>query len=618
MKKYNEKKVCFILCTNNELQKKECIMYLNLLEIPKGFEVEILTISDAESIVAGYNEGMNLSDAKYKIYLHQDTFIVEEKFIEKIVRVFRKDSRIGMIGIVGAERLSKDGIIKHEKCCGNMYGLQKKMDDDFEQIKKGNKQVEVIEGFLMATQYDIPWREDIVEGWDFYDVSQCMEFQRAGYKIVVPAQKEPWVIHSYETSYLRKGNENKERILREYSEIVEKGKKRLHIAFFMSENIKLPGLAFSMEQLGHNVKIQEIEVSLNTKSEKEVEKIEEILEEGNYDLAVTHDFSVGVAEACKNTNIKYYAWVYDCPLLALFRKEAMYKSTYITVFDKKQYEQLKKRKIPHLYYLPLAPEGEWFRAINISKKDEKKYTADVCFVGRLYDKRGYEELFDESNLELKKEADKVVSSCNCCWDGKVSIFDKASDELIWHIASKENEEAWKVYDIDKRYYCESMKLAGRCNEIERTIILNEIAKKNKVVLYSDSGEKKMLKNITVRPWLDYYSEMPKVFYLSKINLNITSRSIESGIPQRIWDILSVGGFCLTNYQPELEDYFEIGKNLVVYHNLDELIEKIDYYLSHEKERVRIAMNGYLKVKEKHEAKNRLNTILKEIFPEELA
>ena len=107
--------------------------------------------------------------------------------------------------------------------------------------------------------------------------------------------------------------------------------------------------------------------------------------------------------------------------------------------------------------------------------------------------------------------------------------------------------------------------------------------------------------------------MPKVFYLSRINLNITSRSIESGIPLRIWDILAVGGFCLTNYQPELEDYFEIGKDLEVYHDLKELEEKIAYYLEHEDERLRIAVNGYKKVRDGHNLKIRMRKVLDLVF-----
>ena len=47
----------------------------------------------------------------------------------------------------------------------------------------------------MATQYDIPWREDIFTGWDFYDVSQSFEFRKAGYNVIVPPMTTPWCFH---------------------------------------------------------------------------------------------------------------------------------------------------------------------------------------------------------------------------------------------------------------------------------------------------------------------------------------------------------------------------------------------------------------------------------------
>jgi hypothetical protein len=55
--------------------------------------------------------------------------------------------------------------------------------------------VEAIDGFFMATQYDIPWREDIFTNFDFYDVSQSKEFLRNGYKVVVPQMGKPICMH---------------------------------------------------------------------------------------------------------------------------------------------------------------------------------------------------------------------------------------------------------------------------------------------------------------------------------------------------------------------------------------------------------------------------------------
>ena len=90
---------------------------------------------------------------------------------------------------------------------------------------------------------------------------------------------------------------------------------------------------------------------------------------------------------------------------------------------------------------------------------------------------------------------------------------------------------------------------------------------------------------------DYIKEMPEVFVTSKININISLRSILTGIPLRVIDILGASGFCLTNYQAELSEYFENGSELVWFDSPEDMIVKAEYYLAHDKEREQIAANG---------------------------
>lgn len=74
----NQNKFAFIICTNDTLLLEECLHYINHLIIPDGFEVDILTIPDAVSMTRGYSEAMQSSDARYKIYMHQDVFILNK------------------------------------------------------------------------------------------------------------------------------------------------------------------------------------------------------------------------------------------------------------------------------------------------------------------------------------------------------------------------------------------------------------------------------------------------------------------------------------------------------------------------------------------------------------
>lgn len=614
MKRYNEKKVCFIICSNKECFLEECILYINQLTVPEGYSVEILAVQDAKSMTSAYNEAMNQSDARYKVYLHHDTFIIEPDFISKILNVFAKDKKIGLIGLVGTEDLAKDGIMWDGERCGDFYRLDSQMEQaaNMKRIEEGILEVEAVDGFLMVTNRDIPWREDVFTKFHFYDVSQSFEFRRAGYKVVVPAQNPAWTIHDC-GPWSRKGyDEERKKLLREYEEVFAK-KTKLSILFLHSDKIVLSGLMSGFMELGHNVEQAGFAVSLQNFSENEKESVEMCLEEGHHDLVVTYDFSKSVSEACQAWGVKYLAWVYDSPLVELYTKSALNEVNYISVFDRKQKERLKDVGLKHLYYYPLAAEVDNFGGVVIGKTDERKYSADISFVGTLYDQGWFERILDQADEEIKEDAFRVAGSTRCIWDGKNNLWGKAKEKTLQFMAEQEQQSTWDEYHMDKNYFNEALLLVRKANEIERITILNKLAEKYQVVLYTGSDAKGKLKNVRIRPKVDYLAVMPKIFHLSKINLNITSRSIESGLPQRIWDVMGVGGFMLTNYQPEIEEYFEIGKEIEVYHDLDELMEKVEYYLTHDEERVRIAMNGYKKVREYHTYKARLKQILEEVF-----
>ena len=146
--------------------------------------------------------------------------------------------------------------------------------------------------------------------------------------------------------------------------------------------------------------------------------------------------------------------------------------------------------------------------------------------------------------------------------------------------------------------------------MERITALIRLSEIHPVTVFTASESKHLsLIRGHVFPAIDYRTDMYKVFHLSRINLNFTIPTIESGIPLRVYDIMSVGGFCLTNYQEEIDELFEIGKDIEVFHDLEELMDKSIYYLSHEDQRLRIAISGYQKVKSRHTFQMRMEQIL---------
>lgn len=134
--------------------------------------------------------------------------------------------------------------------------------------------------------------------------------------------------------------------------------------------------------------------------------------------------------------------------------------------------------------------------------------------------------------------------------------------------------------------------------LERSKLLSEISQKYNLTLFAPNTSKE-LPNVIFKGYADYYKQMPRIFNSSKINLNITLRSIITAIPLRCMDIMGAGGFLLSNYQPELAEFFENGTDMVMYDSHEDALNKIEYYLSHEKERIEIALNGKQKIEENY-------------------
>lgn len=216
-----KEEICFIICTNDLLYAKECIFYINHLMVPEDICVDILTVEDARSLTSAYNEAMRYSKAKYKVYLHHDTFIVNPYFIHDCVKLFRADPQIGMIGNVGVEKMPASGVMWDADRYGMLYEQH-----IYETALLANAiperlpylEVDAIDGFIMVTQYDIEWREDLFTGWDFYDCSQSQEFIRKGYKVAVPNMVKPWCVHDCGFINLENYEKEREKFAREYLE----------------------------------------------------------------------------------------------------------------------------------------------------------------------------------------------------------------------------------------------------------------------------------------------------------------------------------------------------------------------------------------------------------------
>ena len=377
--------------------------------------------------------------------------------------------------------------------------------------------------------------------------------------------------------------------------------------------------------LGHTV--DNIEQHLgNYDIDPEFEKIiENKLQETHYDMVFTVNYFPLISNVCERTGVKYVSWTCDNPLISMYHESVFHACNYIFTFDKTNYLEFRGMGVKHIWYLPLAVDTERMDALlgapekperrNATQDSEmRKYRGDVAFVGSLYERNSYDKIknrlpeYLRGYFDAVMEAQLNISGANIV---EPMLTTNILEQLQEYFQLEKSEGSFS----DLGLIFQTTVLGFKIAEIERRRALIELSKHYRVNVYSNSDVSDLLR-IQYCGSVDYWSEMPKVFRMSKINLNFTIPNIKSGIPLRIWDVLGCGGFLLTNYQAEIPYYFKEGEDLVCFDGLEDLCEKVGYYLEHEEERKRIAWNGYHKVREKHSYIERIHTILDTVAGED--
>lgn len=324
-----------------------------------------------------------------------------------------------------------------------------------------------------------------------------------------------------------------------------------------------------------------------------------------YDYIFSFNFFPVAAMAAYACRVRYVAWVYDNPYAQLYSQTVMLPTNDICIFDRHEVEMLQKKGVKTVRYLPLAADVDYYDSF--PQNGDREYAADISFVGALY---------TEERQQLYRRFDSMPSYEKGYLDGLLQMQMKIYGENLLEDAIAENPELLGAMQeaaplqphpdafATQAWYYANFHLCRQVTAMERTKLLAALAecKEYSLKVYTSKeaweASSSPLKECCRLP-VDYYHKAPLVYKNSKINLNITLKSIQTGIPLRCFDIMGCGGFLLTNYQADFFSDFIPDVDFVYYQDEKDLLRKVDYYLSHDEKREEIAGNGYEKVKRLH-------------------
>lgn len=331
------------------------------------------------------------------------------------------------------------------------------------------------------------------------------------------------------------------------------------------------------------------------------------------DFVFSFNFFPVAAVACKACRVKYLSWTYDSPYIQLYSQTILYETNYAFVFDKAEYENLRKKGVRTVYYLPMAAPVDYYDSFVMTSEIKERYGADVTMIGSMYSEKKHQlfrhldglDDYAAGYIAAVMEAQKKIYGVSVLEN---SLHEDIIKRLQTVCPMMENGDGLENIEwVFANYF-----LARKLTAAERHELLEQLSQEFLVTLYTPENTPDLprVKNCGK---IDYYDAAPYAIKGARINLNITLRSIVSGIPLRCWDIMGCGGFLLTNYQSDFLDFFVPGEDYVYFESQEDLMDKVRYYLANENERQAIAARGYQKVKEHHTYRHRVEEMLQIAF-----
>lgn len=387
----------------------------------------------------------------------------------------------------------------------------------------------------------------------------------------------------------------------------------MNVIVYRYNSISEPGYITAFRTLGLNVR-ECRRTDGNMQIYDRMEKLAALIRQEKPLFVFSINYFPFISMVCEKLRTIYLAVSVDCPVFEIYDMSVRSPYNRIFLFDRAQYFSVRDENPRGVFHLPLGADVKRIEE-NVGVFDvegTRDFEYDVSFVGSLYSEKD-----SYSALRLPRKANERFLSLmgEQAKRPGLGLIEKSlteEDLEILRLADPGFRPSDRsVCDISKSYAVDSY-FCDHLTVKDRSDLMNTLAAalpKGSLHLFTLS-DTSGLTGVVCHDGVNSSTQMPLVFRRSRININHTMRAIRTGLPQRIWDVLGSGGFLLTNAQEEIPDYLNPGEHLEVYTDNKELIEKVHYYLDNEDERCRIALAGYMEVKERHTVLHRVAEMIR--------
>lgn len=297
-------------------------------------------------------------------------------------------------------------------------------------------------------------------------------------------------------------------------------------------------------------------------------------------------------------SIPLASWFVDNPYLILYLYGRMSgKRTAIFSYDADSLPQLRSLGFDNVFYLPLGASVTRFRGC-------AEEVMDVSFVGNSM--VGPVQRFNDKSYlpgQLLKNYQKVAGE-----------FARSDERAVVSTLERSFPDARKIFDglrtMEHRLTYEQLVVFEATRQY-RTDCVRHLLPFGPTVFGDDGwlGVFGQNSGCHLKPEVDYYSELPRVYSATKVNFNCTSLQMKGAVNQRVFDVPACGRFVLTDARPQMDALFEPGVESVAYSSPDEIPDLVRYYLENDDARHSVAEAAGRRVRAEHTYEHRLKSLL---------
>ena len=198
-----KREIIFIVQKKNQAAYAACLASIEALRLPEGYTLQTVTVSGGTDLdYTAFSEQVRRQTlARYYIYLDEELCFVNEAFLVELLGIFQSDARIGALGIAGARCLPQSGDWQQ---AAEKYGAYyyvaggRALERRFAEPPGRYAEVQGLEPGLLAVQRSLPYTGQSLPGSTMrsWRLAEAAELRRAGWRLVVPGQAQPWCLYS--------------------------------------------------------------------------------------------------------------------------------------------------------------------------------------------------------------------------------------------------------------------------------------------------------------------------------------------------------------------------------------------------------------------------------------